>query len=226
MKKSDKEITMRDVYAFLHELAANNDRAWFSANKPRYEALRAWWTGQLQILIDRMAAFDPSLAHVEARSCLYRIYRDTRFSPDKTPYKTYFSALISPTGRHCDRACYYFHQGVDESALYSGVWCPEPKVLSKLRKAIVDNIDEFREITETPEIEKYFPGWYGRKLKTAPKGYDRNHPDIDLLRLTEYGKCCNLQPSFFDRKDWQDEAAHLFSLLKPFNDFLNYSIDE
>lgn len=217
---------MQELYTFLDELAQNNNRVWFAQNKERYDRLRAWWIGQLQILIDKMALFDHSLAHVQAKDCLYRIYRDTRFSPDKTPYKTYFSALISPTGRHCDKACYYFHQGASESAIYSGVWCPEPKILRKLRKAIVDNIDEFRQITQTPDIERHFPGWYGPKLKTAPKGYDRNHPDIDLLRLTEFGKECRLTPDFFDSPDWQSRTARLYSLLKPMNDFLNYSIDE
>ncbi len=217
---------MEELYRFLEKLAANNDRSWFAAHKEEYDRLRAWWTGELQTLIDAMARFDPSLAHVQAKDCLYRIYRDTRFSNDKTPYKTYFSALISPTGRHCERACYYFHQGVDETALYAGVWCPDARMLKKLRKAIIDNVDEFRSLVETPEIERHFPGWWGRQLKTAPKGYDRDPPDIDLLRLTEYGNCCELQRSFFDKPGWQQRAADLYALLKPMNDFLNYSIDE
>ena len=100
----------------------------------------------------------------------YRIYRDTRFSADKTPLKTYFSALISPTGRHSERAAYYLHMGVDECALYGGVWCPDSKTLKKLRKAIVDNIEEFRGIVEDKEVARLFPGWWGRALKTAPKG--------------------------------------------------------
>lgn len=217
---------MTDLFSFLERLAQNNNREWFNANKPEYERLRAQWIADVQKILDILSMSDPSLAHVEAKDCLYRIYRDTRFSPDKTPYKTYFSALLSSTGRHCDRACFYVHVGVEECAIYSGVWCPESKMLRKLRKAIVDNVDEFREITETPEIEKYFPGWWGRQLKTAPKGYDRDHPDIDLLRLTEYGKCCNLDRSFFDRPDWHGEIARRLALLKPMNDFLNYSIDE
>lgn len=217
---------MTELYPFLEELALNNNREWFAANKPRYEAVRRQWIEELQILIDEMAKFDPSLAHVRAKDCLYRIYRDTRFSNDKTPYKTHFSALISPTGRHCDRACYYFHQGVNENCIYSGVWCPEPRLLKKLRKAIIDNVDEFRAIINEPAVASTFPEWYGRQLKTAPQGYDRNHPDIDLLRLTEYGKGCELPREFFGKAGWQKEAARLLGLLKPMNDFLNYSIDE
>lgn len=217
---------MTEVFNFLERLAANNNREWFAANKAEYEALRRQWLDEVQVLINALAEDDPSLRHLKAEDCAYRIYRDIRFSNDKTPYKTYFSALISPTGRHSERACHYFHMGIDEIALYSGLWNPEPKVLKKVRKAIIDNVDEFRSITETPEILKEFPGWWGRKLKTAPKGYDRNHPDIDLLQLTEFGKCHELNRKFFERKGWQKEAARLFNLLKPMDDFINYSIDE
>lgn len=214
------------LFSFLDRLAANNDRAWFNEHKPEYEALRAEWLAQLQRMIDAMAAGEPSLRYVAARDCAYRIYRDTRFSNDKTPYKTYFSALISPSGRHCERACWYLHLGADVCAVYGGLWMPEGPVLRKVRKAIIDNIDEFRSITETPEMLRDFPGWYGRQLKTAPKGYDRNHPDIDLLRLTEYGKEHLFDRSFFADPAWPEKAADLALALKPMIDFLNYSIDE
>lgn len=219
-------MTMRDVLDFLKRLAANNDRTWFAAHKDEYERLRAYWFTEIQQVIDALAVDELALRHVEARDCAYRIYRDTRFSPDKTPYKTYFSSLISPRGRHYDGACYYIHFGVDEMALYSGLWSPESKVLKKVRKAIIDNVEEFRSIVETPQVLAAYPEWWGPKLKTAPKGYDRNHPDIDLLRLTEYGRCHKLDISFFDNPDWPREAAAILALLRPMNDFLNYSIEE
>lgn len=216
----------RQLFDFLTRLAENNDRPWFAANRAEFDALRAQWIDSVQRIVNALAVDDPSLRGVRASDCVYRIYRDTRFSHDKSPFKTYFSALISPTGRHCDRACYYVHVGVEECAVYGGVWSPEAPVLKKLRRAIVDNIEEFREITETPEIKALYPGWYGRKLKTAPKGYDRDHPDIDLLRLTEYGKCHELDRAFFDAPDWPEKVASMLRILKPMNDFLNYSIDE
>lgn len=217
---------MRELFDFLERLKANNNRQWFAEHKAEYEQLRARWLDDVQAVINALAVDDPTLRYVEARDCAYRIYRDTRFSPDKTPYKTYFSALISPRGRRTDRASYYIHVGVDECALYGGIWEPQADVLRKLRKAIVDNIDEFRAIAENPEVERVFPGWYGRRLKTAPKGYDRNHPDIDLLRLLEYGRCHHLDRAFFEQPDWPAQAARMLTLLKPLNDFLNYSIDE
>ena len=214
------------LFDFLGRLAADNTREWFAANKPEYLAIREVWLDELQRLINALAVHEPALAHVQAKDCSYRIYRDTRFSNDKSPLKTYFSALVSPTGRHCERACYYLHMGVDECALYGGVWCPAPPVLKKLRRAIVDNIEEFRAIIDAPEVAELFPGWWGRVLKTAPKGYDRDHPDIDLLRLTEYGKCHKLTREFFDAPDWPEKAASIMAVLKPMCDFLNYSIDE
>lgn len=216
----------KQLFDFLTRLAENNDRTWFAANRAEYDSLRADWLTKIQRIINALAVNDPALRGVQASDCAYRIYRDTRFSHDKTPYKTYFSALISPTGRHCDRACYYVHIGADECAVYGGVWCPESPILKKLRRAIIDNIEEFREITEAPEVEALYPGWYGRKLKTAPKGYDRDHPDIDLLRLTEFGKEHRLDRDFFDDPEWPEKIAAMLQVLKPMNDFLNYSIDE
>ncbi len=214
------------LFAYLDALQLNNERSWFAAHRTEYDSLRASFTADLQRMINAMAAEEPSLRLLNASDALYRIYRDTRFSNDKTPYKTYFSALISPTGRHCNRACWYLHVGAEERAVYGGVWCPDSRMIRKLRKAIVDNVEEFRAITETPQLQELFPGWYGRKLKTAPQGYPKDHPDIDLLRLTEYGKMHVLERSFFDSPDWPEEAARLALMLKPMNDFLNYSIDE
>ena len=216
----------KQLFDFLTRLAENNDRTWFAANRAEYDSLRADWLTKIQRIINALAVNDPTLRGVQASDSAYRTYHDTRFSHDKTPYKTYFSALISPTGRHCDRACYYVHIGADECAVYGGVWCPETPILKKLRRAIIDNIEEFREITEAPEVEALYPGWYGRKLKTAPKGYDRDHPDIDLLRLTEFGKEHRLDRDFFDDPEWPEKIASMLQVLKPMNDFLNYSIDE
>lgn len=214
------------LFDFLSDVAQNNNREWFSANKKRYETLREPWLNDIQQLINAMALWEPSLKYVSARDCAYRFYRDTRFSTDKSPYKTFFSALISPYGRKCDKAAYYIHQGIDECGIFGGLWMPESHILKKVRKAIIDNIDEFHQIINNPDLLQRFPGWTGKKLKTAPKGYDRDHPEIELLRLTEYGKVCHLDKDFFLDSNWPEKAAELFAPLKPLIDFINYSIDE
>jgi len=229
MKKNDNNPSI-SPYPFLEALAANNDRSWFAAHKSEYELLRAQWTSQIQRLIDAMAStYAPELAGLEAGKCIYRIYRDIRFSNDKSPFKTYFSALISPRGRHFDGACFYVHLGnaaFAENGLYGGIWSPETPVLRKLRKAIVDNSEEFHGIIDAPALNRLFPGWCGERLKTIPKGYDKNHPEAEILRLKEYGRFHPCTREFFESPDWPERAAGIFEVLRPLNDFLNYSIDE
>ncbi len=98
--------------------------------------------------------------------------------------------------------------------------------MKKVRKAIVDNIEEFEEIVHAPEVEKFFPGWCGRMLKTIPKGYDRSHPQAHFLRMLEYGKFYPAGEDFFYDPSWPVRAAGLFSHLRPFVEFLDYSIKE
>ena len=214
------------LFDFLDNLAVNNDRQWFAENRQLYDCLRKQWLADLQTLIGQMAQSEPALRHTDAASCAYRIYRDIRFSHDKSPFKTYFSALISPHGRHTDRACWYLHMGADECGIYGGLWNPPGPMLRKVRQAVVDNVDEFRQIIATPPLPELYPEWYGAQLKTVPKGFDRNHPDADLLRLKEYGRCHSLSRGFFDNSEWPGELAGIAMTLKPMIDFLNYSIDE
>ncbi len=215
-----------EIYRFLDELRANNNREWFSQHKSEYEKLRAGFISDLQDIINMMADRVPSLRYLQARDCMYRIYRDTRFSSDKTPFKTHFSALISPWGRHTERAAWYLHIGSVDNCLAGGIWCPESALLRKLRKAVIDNVEEFRSIIDNPELISAFPDWTGPQLKTAPKGYDRNHPDIDLLRLTAYCRESEPPRSFFEKPGWKEDAARRLLLLTPMIDFINYSIDE
>lgn len=113
-----------------------------------------------------------------------------------------------------------------ESGLYGGVWCPDAPVLRKLRKAIIDNIEEFEEIINAPALTATFPGWYGSSLKTVPKGYDRNHPQAHLLRLKEYGRFMPADMKFFSDPLWPERAAGYLQVLYPLLRFLEYSINE
>lgn len=218
-----------ELYRFLDELAANNDRQWFAQNKSRYDDLRDRWLADIDRLISLMSVWEPDLAGQTAKSSAYRIYRDTRFSSDKTPYKTFFSALISPWGRRTERAAYYVETGIARSydqGLYAGVWCCDAPTLRKLRHAIVDNIEEWDSIVNAPEMLRYFPDWCSSTLKTMPKGWDRNHPQAQYLRMTNYGKFMPCPREFFSDPSWPEKAAEMLHVLKPMVDFLNYSIDE
>lgn len=221
---------MEELFSFFDELAENNWRQWLNANRRRYDELRSAWLEDLSRLITLVKEWEPACGPDDPRRAAYRFARDTRFSPDKTPYKTYFSAAFGPRGRQDPYAGYYIHIGREgagaESGLYGGVYCPPSPVLSKLRHAIVDNIEEFTEIITEPDLEKYYPGWCGESLKTIPKGWNRNHPQADLLRLKEYGKYRPLGREWWLDPSWPERTAEALRPLKPLIDFINYSIDE
>ena len=214
---------MPRLFAFLRKLSKNNNREWFKEHKAEYDELRALWLADLQRMIDCMAQWEPGLARFSASQSAYRIYRDTRFSQDKTPFKVYFSASMSAYGRHAERACYYLHMDIrpGETGLYAGIWHPESAVLKKLRHAVVDNIEEFEEVSAVEGAE-----WCGDRLKTAPQGWAKDHPNLEYLRMKDYGKAVMLDEKFFNDPSWPEKAAEIYHRMKPFVDFLNYSIEE
>lgn len=238
------------LYKFLSELGQRQDRDWFKANRAEFDDLREKWYEDIDRLIYYCSDFWPELKGQTGKGSTYRIYRDTRFSLDKSPFKTYFSASLSPRGRGHGAAHlpgYYLQVGpggypapgtkaaeeaaqgkiaVDNSGLYGGLWCPEAPVLKKIRKAIVDNIEEFEEIINEPQLLRYFPEWEGESLKTVPKGYDRNHPQAHLLRLKDYGRYEPLTMKFFSDPNWTEKAADHFRVLYPLLRFLEYTVTE
>lgn len=232
-RKMNDGYYMPRLYDFLSCLRDNNYREWFKANKAEYDDLRAAWIEDIDRMIVLMGRWEPAIAMANSgKTASYRIYRDTRFSQDKTPFKTYFSASVSTRGRAPHYGGYYIEAGPGsfggnaDSGLFGGMWCPEPAVLKKIRKAIVDNIEEFEGIISAPALQREFPGWCGSSLKTVPKGYDRNHPQAHLLRLKDFGKFHPCRADFFFDPAWPEKSAELFSLLKPLIDFLNYSAEE
>lgn len=220
---------IKELYQFFGELSQHNNREWFAANRERYDRLRKLWMDDIDRMIDRMKQWEPGLEGQSAKTCAYRINRNLRFSQDKTPYKDHFGASIHVGGRRCGNAGYYLDIGCPskyESGLYGGLWDVKPDMLRKLRHAIVDNIDEFEEIVNSPAMIRDFPGWYSSTLKTIPKGWERNHPQAEYLRMTNYGKRHLCDEAYYLDPDWPLRSADLFHTLKPFIDFLNYSMEE
>lgn len=225
--KANTQYYTHRLFGFLDRLAANNNRPWFAEHKGEYEELRGLWLEDLQRLIDALGQSDPRMARLTPKGSAFRIYRDTRFSYDKTPYKTYFSAAFSPYGRDVHSAGYYLHMSSDSDAgLFGGIWQPQPDVLKKLRKAIVDNIEEFEAIVNDKAMNAAFPDWCGEQLKTVPKGYDKSHPLAKYLRLKDIGRFHYTGRDFFLDPAWPEKAAETFLLLKPLNEFIDYSIHE
>ncbi len=213
---------------YLTALAGNNNRPWFQAHRAQFDELRRRWYADLDRLFAAVSVWEPAAARLTGRTASYRIYRDTRFSSDKTPYKTYFSARLEPPAGSARVAGWYVQAGTTraDSGIFGGLWAPDNTLLRKLRHAIVDNIEEFEEIINEPRLKELYPGWWGPALKTAPKGWPKDHPNIDLLRLLHYGRELPVDPGFFADPAWPGRAADLMRPLKPLIDFLNYSITE
>lgn len=215
----------KEIFDFLKELTVNNDREWFHAHKAEYDELREAWILDVQRLIGMMAEYDATLKGVQASDCVYRIYRDIRFTKDKTPYKTYFSTVVARGGRKTLKSCYYLHMQPGDAGLHGGIWCPDRELLSKLRHSIDDNIEEFLGIINGKEFTKRYR-FVSESLKTMPKGFPREHPYAEYIKMKEYLVSHNVPDSYFTTGDWVEKAAADFRPLMEFHNFLNYTFDE
>lgn len=215
---------MAHLFDFLKRLEFNNNREWFQANKSEFDELRGLWMKDVERLIGRMSVYDESLNGVDVKDCVYRIYRDIRFSPNKLPYKTYFSAVIAQGGRKTPKGCCYLHVQPGDSGLHGGIWCPEMPLLTKLRHEVDDNIEEFLDIINASEFKKRYH-MTGESLKTMPKGFPKDLPHGEYVKFKEYLVSMPVKDYYFMQRDWVEKVAEDFRFLKPFNDFLNYVFD-
>lgn len=218
----------KNVLQFLKDLKKNNERRWFHANKARYHQARAEFEAFMDALIGEIARFDKSTAHLQAKDCIFRIYRDVRFSKDKSPYKTHFGAHITSAAKKSEvhsRAGYYVHVGPGESMLAGGAYLPDAAWLYAIRQEIHYNAEEFKSILSGKRFKKYFGTIEGEKLKTAPKGYPPDHPEIELLRHKSFLAVHTLKDSEVLAPDFLKHAASVFGALYPFDCFLNKALD-
>ncbi len=217
-----------NLLRFLSELKANNNREWFAENKARYEQVRTDFENMCKELITAISAFDETIKHVEVKECVFRIYRDTRFSNDKTPYKTHFGVYIaSGGGRKSQHAGYYLHLDPTGSFISTGIWMPDSGILKALRQSVYDNIEELNEIRTNPEFSQYFQGFFEEdKLKTVPRGFPKDFPEAELLKLKHYLVDYPLDETILHAPDFVSRIAGITKCAYPFNRFLNYTVDE
>lgn len=214
------------IFRFLKDLTANNNREWFNEHRDEYEAARNEFDNLLSAIIARISLFDESIRGVHPKDCTYRIYRDTRFSLDKTPYKNHLGGYINAKGKKSNHCGYYVHIQPDGCMLAGGSLCLPPNVLKAVRQAIYDNIDEYRSIVEDPEFTKFFPLVGEGHLKTAPKGFPKDFAYIDYLKPKEFVCSYGVPDHFFLAPDFMDKTEEAFRQFKRFSDFINYTIDD
>lgn len=213
--------------AFLSRLRKNNNRDWFNNHKDEYESARQQWLLLTGALIAGIGKYDKKISGLEPKECVFRIYRDVRFSKDKTPYQTHLSAYISKDGKKSPAAGYYIHiKPGGESFLAGGMHMPPPPILAKVRQEVDYGADEFKKILVDKKFKKTFGGLWESKISRPPKGYSKDHPEIELLKYNSYIVTHELTDAQVLKKDFVKKAGEIFLLMKPFVDFLNRAMEE
>ena len=212
-----------NIISFLKELSTNNNREWFEANKSSYLEAKESMELLVDQVIQRISAFDSSISGQEAKKCLFRIYRDVRFSKNKEPYKTNMGAFIVPGGKKSGKAGYYIHIEPNKSFLGGGIYMPESKILKLVREEIMYGIDEFHGIIGNPDFKAVFPEIYGEKLKRPPKGFPADFKDIELLKMKSFALMHPVNDQETESDILIDKASQVFKQMMPFNMFINRS---
>lgn len=221
------QSNIKDVMTFLRTLAAHNERAWFKEHKEHlYDPLRKAWEGDIERLISLMAGWDEKARGLDVKQAVYRIYRDIRFSPDKRPYKQYFSAVIGRGGRHCVSSGYYIHFEPGRLMLCGGVWWPAKDKLDALRRLIDAEPEEFTKLITDQQLQASGFHFEGETLKNVPKEYPKDHPLGPYLKRKEYILMKHVDEDYFACDDWVQRVNDDFKVLKPLHDFLDYVYDE
>lgn len=206
---------------FLSALTVNNDRAWFNENKSWYlESKLDVETAAGELLL-ALQKFDSRLVGIDLKKCMFRIYRDVRFSKDKSPYKTHIGVFFVPGGKNSTAPGYYLHIEPGKCMIGGGVWMPSTQELFAIRQEIYYNFEDFRKIIEEKNFKNKFPMLDGTfKNIKAPKGFEADFEGIDILK----NKCFFFGKALSDQEltapNFMDKAEEMLRLLLPFNQFL------
>ena len=214
------------ILKFLKAIAKNNDREWFEKNKPTYLLVKANFEDFLEAFHVELVKFDYSLGGLNPRKMGFRIYRDVRFSKDKRPYKINMGAGFSANGKMEQEPGYYIHiEPGNKSFLAGGIYMPDAPNLAKIRQEIDYNTKGFLKIVSDKKFKKLFPklGDFD-KLKTAPKGYPKDHPHLDILRHKSFVVSHPFTDVEVKDKRFLKAVAACCKTMKPMNDFLKEAL--
>lgn len=210
------------VFDFLLQLENNNNREWFAENRNLYDESLFVVSEFTDELIKRIAEFDSSVSKETSKTSLFRIYRDIRFSPNKTPYKTHFGIYIVNGGKSSKYAGYYLHIQNNQSMLAGGLWCPEKDILAKIREDIYYSPETLLSILGQKDLKNSFNKLYEEgKLQKPPKGYNADFEYIDLIKNKHYILEKRLSNQEIISNNFLNEIVQLCKIAYPLNSYLN-----
>jgi uncharacterized protein (TIGR02453 family) len=204
-----------DIFSFFKKLEKNNNREWFEQHKPEFKALETTVKQFGEALKDQLNQHDSI-----DRFKLFRVYRDVRFSKDKTPYKTHFGLTWHRTKPEY-RGGYYLHLKPNDIFLACGFWDPNPADLKRIRQEIDMDADEYRDIINEPNFKRIWGDLQGDAVKTAPKGYAKDHPNIDLLRHKQHIFMVRYIEEDVAAADFLDRLDTALQAVRPFVDYMS-----
>jgi uncharacterized protein (TIGR02453 family) len=208
-------MVSKQVLDFLSLLNKNNNREWFAEHKAEFQKIE----GEARLFFNELGNDLQKQDSIESIQ-IYRIYRDVRFSKDKSPYKKYLSGWYSRT-KPFFRGSYYLHLEPGNSFVEGGFWQPNPEDLKRIRKEFELDDSEIREIMDAPDFKKYFLGIDGEELKTAPKDFDKNHKAIDLIRKKQFLVVRKFTDKEVLDKNFNNEVLATFSAMRPYFDYMS-----
>lgn len=218
-------MDLQFVLDFLKDLADHNHKEWMDDNKKRYLEAKESVIELIADVAEKASAFDPSLMSVEPKKTLFRINRDIRFSKNKDPYKTNFGAAIVDGGRRSGNPGYYLHIQPGNNFVGGGLYQPDSDMLSKVRQEIDYNGKRLRSIINDKDFTSIYKAPYSDdKLKTAPKGYPKDHPDLDLLQLKHYVYMHEVADKDVVTSGFSNMVVLAYEKLLPFNSFLKEAL--
>lgn len=217
-------MDLQNTFQFLIDLECNNYRPWFNENKARYLVAKESIDQLVEELIPLIQSFDKEVDVTSAKECVYRIYRDARFTKDQAPYKTHFGAFISKGGRKSPYAGYYFHFEADRSLVGGGIYRPESAVLKAIRTHIYQSPRDYKDIIHQADFQTTFTEIYSDPLKTAPKGFPKDWKDIALIKNKSYIVSQQMDNDFWFKDNVAKRLSQIFQQQHHFNQFLNKAV--
>lgn len=212
---------------FLKDLKKNNNKPWFEKNKSVYLDAKEDMDHFVGQVIEGFGKTDPGIATLQAKDCTYRIYRDVRFSQDKTPYKIHMGAYLNKGGKKTPTAGYYLHIEPGRSMAGGGLWMPQAPELNKVRQEIDYNFSEWTKIIADRNFKKNFVVGLDREevLSRPPKGYDEGNPAIEYLKLKSFVVTRSFTDAEVQSKIFLKEILKTFTSMKAFVYFLNQGLE-
>jgi uncharacterized protein (TIGR02453 family) len=214
---------------FLKDLKKHNNKPWFEENRTRFESAKEDFHGLITRVIERFGKVDPHIAPLEAKACIYRQYRDIRFSKDKTPYKHHMGASMERGGKNSGFAGYYFHcEPGNHSIVGGGLWMPPANDIKKVRQEIDYCYDELKTIINNKNFKSIYGdlerGEYA--LTREPKGYEKDNPAIEYLKLKSFVASRQLTDEELQSKELEKIILQAFTALHPFITFINRALED